>query len=642
VLKIPLSKIVRDKETQNTLFQAADRLNRITLHLTQFLRLWALHKYEHTNQVPQITETTISMAYRAILNTQSVPGRRPTGQNRALLDDFENFFTQHYQSLGGSKFDGRNLTNIINGYMSTLILTNLENNIKCHFQKYLNRYVNGHFLDGKDLTSAERKQLRKELAVVKKDLMTGQLTSNIIYHPWILEQRTLILPILVEETHYLGHKKNPQSYLGGMFFMNKKLEMIGRKTFQPFPLRRELIPKYIPIDSHALVSLFDFANKNNFYSDLFSKREEIWDVLFKMDHPVFHNKKIVFDFRLLTDGLATSLQFIQKEDEEKKNLKKAKMREGRDTARKIKNGELEAIVKQKNPPKEKKDTDKKVEKKDDWPYLEDLNVAEIEELKKNGYIVADPGKNNLLYLMDETGETLRFTKKERNKVTKLNDFRRKIEKFRKNKGIEKTEEVLSLVSGKTCDVEKFKNYIRVKNDVNKKLGIIYNKEIFRKFRWYSYVNRGKYFDSIVRRIKKKFGKEKTLIYGDYEGKVNLKGSISTPGIGLKRKIASKIKVVNIDEFRTSALNYKTEDYCENLVVEKDGKKRAVHAILTYKTDPNRYGCIGRDLNAVRNMKKLVDSFLGGKGRPRNFQRGQEVIPIDTGLHVEGAAYWCQT
>ena len=55
--------------------------------------------------------------------------------------------------------------------------------------------------------------------------------------------------------------------------------------------------------------------------------------------------------------------------------------------------------------------------------------------------------------------------------------------------------------------------------------------------------------------------------------------------------------------------FRGDEYCENLKILKAGKKRQVHSILTYQTASGRLGCIGRDLNAVRNMKKLVESFL---------------------------------
>jgi hypothetical protein len=39
--------------------------------------------------------------------------------------------------------------------------------------------------------------------------------------------------------------------------------------------------------------------------------------------------------------------------------------------------------------------------------------------------------------------------------------------------------------------------------------------------------------------------------------------ISTPNLGLKRKLAEYFTIYNIDEFKTSCLNYKTENKCEN-------------------------------------------------------------------------------
>lgn len=633
VLKIPLAKIVKDSDTQTQIFKAADRLNRITLHLYQFLRLWALNHFTTTGKVPKITKDTIQMAYRAILDTVSCPGRKPSGANKLLLEEFETFFTEHYQPLCGVKSNGRNLTNIINEYMSIDILTNIENNIRCHYSKYINRYVNGHFLDTLEMTTkAEReirKQVKSQLAAVKRDLMTGKLTSDNKYHFWILEQRQLILPDLTEETHYLGHKVDPQRYLAGMFYMNRKLEELGRKTFQPFPLRRELIPKYLPIDSHALVSLLDLEGKGQYYSELLSSREVIWSAFFKMDHKIFQHKKITFDYRLLTDGLATSLQFVTKSNEEIKMTKKAKMRAGRDKARKIKCGKLVEPTEVETPPNiiPKKQLVEKKRRSDEWKYLENLATEEVKDLK-GGFMVCDHGKKNLLYLMNEEGKKLRFTSKERNKFTKLKDFQTKIEKFRRNKGIMRLEAPLREVSGKTSSLEGFEKYIRVKNEVNRNLGNLYNSEIFRKLKWYGYVNRERYISKIIGRIKefgkKKNGEVRTLIYGDYDGRSHLKGCIPVPGVGLKRKISRQVKVINLDEFRTSALSWTKEEYCGNLVVEENGKRREVHAILTYNGDNNGQGCIGRDLNAVRNMKMLVEFFLEGKGRPLNFRRGVEV------------------
>ena len=97
--------------------------------------------------------------------------------------------------------------------------------------------------------------------------------------------------------------------------------------------------------------------------------------------------------------------------------------------------------------------------------------------------------------------------------------------------------------------------------------------------------------------------------------------ISTPNLGLKRKLAEYFKVYNIDEFRSSCLNYKTEEKSENLYLpDKQGELRKIHSILTYQTESKRMGCINRDKNAVNNMVKIVKEYIEKKERPLKFRR----------------------
>ena len=66
-------------------------------------------------------------------------------------------------------------------------------------------------------------------------------------------------------------------------------------------------------------------------------------------------------------------------------------------------------------------------------------------------------------------------------------------------------------------------------------------------------------------------------------------------------------------------------------------KRKIHAVLTFKMENNRIGCINRDENAVRNMIKIVNSQLTKKERSINVRRETQkaLIPqiniiLDTG------------
>ena len=127
-----------------------------------------------------------------------------------------------------------------------------------------------------------------------------------------------------------------------------------------------------------------------------------------------------------------------------------------------------------------------------------------------------------------------------------------------------------------------------------------------------------------------FNDTKIIVFGVWGiGKqTKMKNFISTPNLGLKRKLNEYFKVYSIDEFRTSQLNYKTEEICENLVLpDKKGVKREMHSILTFKMENKRLGCINRDKNSINNMKKLTDYFLVHKDRPEKYKRTTKLIKV---------------
>jgi len=156
---------------------------------------------------------------------------------------------------------------------------------------------------------------------------------------------------------------------------------------------------------------------------------------------------------------------------------------------------------------------------------------------------------------------------------------------------------------------------------------IYSAKIFRQYKWYGHINRKRSEDNLLNTISSIYGNPEdiVIIIGDWNSKGQLRGNMSTPNIGLKRVISKRFNVYNLDEYRTSCLNYKTEERNTNLIItDKYGIKREIHSVLTYKLESNRYGCINRDKNAVNNMKKLVDSYLNHKIRPLRYARGYDI------------------
>mgnify|MGYP005824519597 CR=1 FL=1 len=78
--------------------------------------------------------------------------------------------------------------------------------------------------------------------------------------------------------------------------------------------------------------------------------------------------------------------------------------------------------------------------------------------------------------------------------------------------------------------------------------------------------------------------------------------ISTPNLGLKRKLTERFNVYHLDEFRNSILHWKTEQKGDHLYfTDLTGQSRKMHSILTYQMENQRRGCINRDRNSCRNM-----------------------------------------
>jgi hypothetical protein len=359
-----------------------------------------------------------------------------------------------------------------------------------------------------------------------------------------------------------------------------------------------------------------------------------------------------FDYRIMTDGLSVSIQMINKKYVGNNNQKKINMKNKRKAnkeAIKDMTDEENAMYKEKQKEETKKkqqemkiiqqkklkqlkeefkklplDEKRKLLKKE-CPYLEDLTKDQIEELKNCEWVTCDPGKNTLLYFKSSNGIVFRYSNKMHLKRTKRLKYQTLLKNYKDKKGISKIENELSKYNSKTCNFDKFKEYIKEKNMINEQLFEAYEDEIFRKYKWYGYINRKRTEANLVNDIKTHFNENIIIILGDWSKGNEQKGFVSTPNKGLKKILTDNFTVYSIDEFRTSKLNYKTEEVNENISLpDRKNKLREMHSILTFQMENNRMGCINRDSNAVNNMVKLVKYFLETGKRILRFCRDYDL------------------
>jgi hypothetical protein len=100
-------------------------------------------------------------------------GLKPKNNNLLLFNEFKKLHTFNLE-------DGNNLSAILDYYAIT-ILTSIENNIKMHFFDYVNRFINSYFkffYKDKINNKEFKKQLFKDLYVVKNDIINGTLNAN--------------------------------------------------------------------------------------------------------------------------------------------------------------------------------------------------------------------------------------------------------------------------------------------------------------------------------------------------------------------------------------------------------------------------------------------------------------------------------
>ena len=641
-LKVPFHSLFRKENIENdtifsTIQDAVTRANQITTKTYFVLRLWLLNKY-HTNQpIPVITDNTISMCMNSLLKPSS--GNKPKGDNLQLLQEFKKFHSFDLE-------DGANLSAILDYYKVTMI-TAIENNIKMRFFDYVKRFVNAYFehlYQDQTKNKEFKKQLKKELYQVKNDIINHTVTCGEKYHTWLRQVRYRIVPETFDKSYYYDIQVRPYSYIKGMIYMCLELEKLERKSFQFFPLQTNAIPRHIQIDTKALIELLVDTkqhatlidkcvqqprknkqdkemkkSKQDLYSCIEINREFIWDTFFDI-HPKM--KKYEFDYTIITDGYACSLRFLHGNCVEQERQKKAKMKQGKKDLQGLTEEEKQT-KKQDKKPVVKSIPIKKPKKEEEFPYIDEIPKEQLQ----GKHIFIDPGKRSLLTMMDDTGNFMFYRNKQRIKETKRFKYQRRMETIKRDTDIGKIEQGLAEHNSKTCHIDKFREYITEKIQANKMLIPLYQDVNFRKYKWYAYINKKRSEDRLLNKIENKYSKDHIIIIGDWSIGKQMRHFMSTPNLSIKRKLKERFQVYNLDEYRTSCLNYITEEICENMYLpDKKKKERKIHSILTYKMENNRMGCINRDRNGCKNIQKVFVSYMDTNERPERYKREQQKLP----------------
>jgi len=596
---------------------AVIKCNKIVIQTMMFMKLFLLDHYDKHNKLPVINDEFINSCMKILCN-EKASGRPPKKEIKELKDSLTAFYKTDFQPIIQNENLDYTHMNTILDYLTIDILTMYENNIKLHYVEYIERYVNviwkKKFIMNKirklNITQKEKEKrannLCNQLRKIKTDLLNienSNYKSHSMYHKWI-NQKQFITP------NKATYKKNnivydlmcsPFDYFTCMIFMMKQIEEEEQTIYNVFPMRSEVIPKHIRLDTTTLVHLLmtkKQGNKSDFLTkgNLKRKEDKIWEFFFRTERKFFKKKYYEFHHMIETDGVSCSLLLLRKD-----------------------------LVGKKLPMMKKVlSTETYIDELDDYSTLQNKKIVAI-----------DPGKCDLIYCVDNSNKEankFRYSQDQRRKETKKKKFSKihlelKQEKIN-GKTIIEWETEISKFNRKSLNIPKFKEYIKKKSEINGMLFTFYEKYIFRKLRLQSYRNTKRSEQRMLNNFKRIFGNEKDVVvcFGDYEQKQQMKYKEPTKGKGMRtlfRKAGFQTYLV--DEFRTSCKCSKCEiGVCVKNMVGKNPKPYKsgnvlIHGLICCK---NGCGYWNRDVNGATNIYKIAYNAINNKERPNYLSRSK--------------------
>jgi hypothetical protein len=243
--KIPLKTILLNHNTiQPIINNLVFDMNDLIIHTYQFIRLYILYQYTQNLSLPILDYTFILYCIKS-LGLRNNRGKKC--KDTELLETLEQFYKNEYQPLLNHVKTNLKNTTFLLPYLATQIHTSLSNNVQEHFIQHFLRFINK--------TTNEITEDKAILFKFKNKCLFLDET-DIIFDNWKNIHLPNILPTEIKKSIHYDIKIRPFEYLKGMLYMNSILEKQESKLFQPLPLRNNIIPKHIIIDTASLINLF--------------------------------------------------------------------------------------------------------------------------------------------------------------------------------------------------------------------------------------------------------------------------------------------------------------------------------------------------------------------------------------------------
>jgi hypothetical protein len=269
-IKTTLKSVLRNHtEVQPVITNLVFEMNDLMIHSYQFIRLYVLKCYNNRQQFPEINEKFILYCIKA-LGEKTNSGRKE--KDTSMLETLQEFYDTEYQPLlNHQKTQLKNKSNML-PYLATQLHTSLSNNTQERFIQHFLRFINK--------TTTKITEDNATLFKFKKQLLDCNEETEPMFDDWKRTHLQNILPKNIKKSVHYDVKVSPFDYLKGMLYMNAVLEKEEHKLFQPLPLRNNIIPKHIILDTACIVNLFSLEGKT---------KTELFKAIKENQHDVWNN-----------------------------------------------------------------------------------------------------------------------------------------------------------------------------------------------------------------------------------------------------------------------------------------------------------------------------------------------------------------
>ena len=583
-IKTTLKSVLRNHtEVQPVITNLVFEMNDLMIHSYQFIRLYVLKCYNNRQQFPEINEKFILYCIKA-LGEKTNSGRKE--KDTSILETLQEFYDTEYQPLlNHQKTQLKNKSNML-PYLATQLHTSLSNNTQERFIQHFLRFINK--------TTTKITEDNATLFKFKKQLLDCNEETEPMFDDWKRTHLQNILPKNIKKSVHYDVKVSPFDYLKGMLYMNAVLEKEEHKLFQPLPLRNNIIPKHIILDTACIVNLFSLEGKTKteLFKAIKENQHDVWNNLLNLQHKTFKSKYYQFHYQVQTDGISCSLLFIRKDLKDKKWGSKVPILQ-----------------------------------EQEFHNIEDLSLEQLDTLKDRNIVGCDPGKHSLVYMMDKQGNKLQYTASQR----KIESYGKRNERIllqeKKRNNIIEKETHLSSKNSKSVDYEKFKVFLVEKDKLNKETTEFYKRDVWRKMKFRQYSYGKKSIDTFLNKIKKTFGDNILIGYGNWSRSTQMKHMMPTMNKGLRKLIHKKYDTLTINEFYTSQKCcecYKDLKHHINKKVKyrKDTRGKEIYRLFCCSncvSSKNKNGVFRtRDKNSAISIMKLTKEWIETQTRPSEF------------------------